>query len=136
MDLERFTDSRRWPVVVDCLLAAAVLGLQLLSMYFIDGLRDYFTWEVALEVCACAALMLRRRFPVLVLLWILAVALVHDWGLYYASETAFGPNVFAIMVAVYTMATALNTTQAVLLLICNGFPFLDQPAAASARSAA
>lgn len=89
MDLERFTDSPRWPVVVDCVLAAVVLGLQLLGMYFIDGLRDYFTWEVALEVSACAALLLRRRFPVLVLVWVLAVALVHDWGLYYGSTTAF-----------------------------------------------
>ncbi len=102
-------------MVVDCLLAAAVLGLQLLGMYFIDGLRDYFTWEVALEVSACAALLLRRRFPVLVLVWVLAVALVHDWGLYYGSTTAFNANVFAIMVAVYSMATALSAPKAVLL---------------------
>jgi signal transduction histidine kinase len=131
VDLERFADSPRWPVIADCLLAFAVLVLQLLSIYFIDGLRNFLTWEVALEVSACAVLLLRRRFPVPVLLWVVAVADVHAWSSHFKLDTVFGPNLFALMVAIYTMATALRTSWVILasaatIVVCTLLPPPDE----------
>lgn len=114
MDLERFAESPRRRLITDRLLVAVVLVLQLLGMYFVDGLRDFLTWEVALEVSACVALLWRRRFPVAVFVWVVAVADVHAWSYHLGLDTAFAPNLFAMMVAMYTMSAALPTGWALL----------------------
>ncbi|MEV0702748.1 sensor histidine kinase [Saccharopolyspora sp. NPDC050389] len=111
------TDFRRWPlrglaadVALALVVAAMVVGSGLLR--FPTTFADFHLLDGLLIAAACAALLLRRRFPVPV-----ALITLVSCGVYYPLSTFDGPLVLAFAVALFTVAAEGHTAVAVVLAV-------------------
>ncbi|MEU6266081.1 sensor histidine kinase [Saccharopolyspora shandongensis] len=111
------TDSRRWPLrgrAADAALALAVAAMVVGSglVRFPTTFADFHLLDGLLIAAACAALLLRRRFPVPVALFTLVVC-----GFYYPLSIFDGPLVLAFAVALFTVAAEGHTAVAAVLAV-------------------
>ncbi|MGW5643752.1 sensor histidine kinase [Saccharopolyspora sp. NPDC003752] len=111
------TDYRRWPLhgraadaALALVVAAMVVGSGLLR--FPTTFADFHLLDGLLIAAACAALLLRRRFPVPVALVTLVAC-----GSYYPLSTFDGPLVLAFAVALFTVAAEGRTAVAAVLAV-------------------
>jgi signal transduction histidine kinase len=116
-------------LAVDAAVATAALALALGSAYTQDGAR-LTPLYVALSLAACGALVLRRRHPVAVLAFTLAVSAVA--GL--AGDSG-GPVFLPFIVALYTAAAEGRLPAAILLAVFATLGVLLRGSAAGSGSA-